>query len=115
MKTFDKKRFCNDLIQLRGQESQQSFAESLKINRSTLSLLERGKQVPSLDIFTKVCERGGFQPNDYFIEYSKDTLIYLMRSLEEKDKEKINEMVERIKIKEKYDMLARRCNNDINR
>lgn len=115
MKTFDMQKFCKDLLNLRGRETQQSFAEKLQISRSTLSLLETGKQVPSLEILSKVCEWGEVQPNDYFCEYDNDALIYLMGTLEESDKEKINAMMNRIRIKEKYELLARRSANDINR
>lgn len=114
MKTFDLQKFCKDLTKLRGRESQQNFAEKLQINRSTLSLLETGKQIPSLEIFNKVCNLGKLQPNDYFNDYDNDAMIYLMGTLEEADKEKIMSMMERIKIKEKYEILARRCKNVIN-
>ena len=43
-----------------------------------------------------------------FVEPTTDTLVYLMNSLEEPDKQKIEEMAERIRIKEKYEMLAKR-------
>lgn len=113
MKTFDIEKFCKDLTDLRGAESQQKFAEKLGINRSTLSLLETGKQIPSLEILNKVCNLSSFQPNDYFVDYDNDALIYLMGTLEEADKERITSMMERIRIKEKYEILARRCKNGI--
>ena len=114
MKKFDKEKFCTDLIHLRGTETQQKFSEKLGINRSTLSLLETGKQLPSLEILNKFCNLSGNEPNCYFKEYQQDSLIYLMGTLEENDRSKIDKMVERIKIKEKYESLARRCLNDIN-
>lgn len=114
MKTFDLQKFCKDLMNLRGKESQQNFAEKLQINRSTLSLLETGKQTPSLDIFNRICNLGEFQPNDYFNDTDNDAMIYLMGTLEEADKEKIMSMMERIKIKEKYEILARRCKSEKN-
>jgi transcriptional regulator with XRE-family HTH domain len=114
MKTFDSQKFCEDLMYLRGKETQQSFAEKLQINRSTLSLLETGKQIPSLDILNKVCNLGKFQPNDYFKDQNNDAMIYLMGTLVEADKEKVQSMMERIKIKEKYEIIARRCKNGIN-
>lgn len=109
MKVFDIEKFRNDLIKLRKNSTQANLAERLKVNRSTLSLLESGKQVPSLDILNKVCNLGNYEPSDYFVESNDDALIYLMGSLEEKDKEKINEMIEVIRIKDKYLMLSRRC------
>ncbi len=115
MKTFDTKKFCKDLLSLRGEETQQNFAEKLKINRSTLSLLESGKQIPTLEMLNKVCNFGHFQPSDYFSESNSDALIYLMGTLEEADKEKINLMMKRIRIKEKYELLSRRSANVVNR
>jgi transcriptional regulator with XRE-family HTH domain len=109
MKVFDIEKFRDDLIKLRKNSTQANIAERLDINRSTLSLLESGKQVPSLEILNKVCNLGNYEPSDYFVENNDDALIYLMGSLEEKDKEKINEMIEVIRIKEKYMMLSRRC------
>ena len=41
-------------------------------------------------------------------EENIDTLMYLMDDLEEFDKLKIEEMAEHIRIKEKYEMLAKR-------
>ena len=50
----------------------------------------------------------GFDIDSYFVEPTTDTLVYLMNSLEEPDKQKIEKMAERIRIKEKYEMLAKR-------
>ncbi len=109
MKSFNLEKFCNDLVSLRGEKTQAIFAKELNINRSTLSLLESGKQVPSLEILNKVCNLGTVQPNEYFLENQNDGLLYLMGTLDDNDKEKIDEMMERINIKEKYEMLSRRC------
>lgn len=109
MKTFNLEKFCLDLVSLRTNTTQVKVAKSLGINRSTLYLLENGKQIPSLDILSKVCELGNFNPNEYFIDNENDGLLYLMGSLEENDREKIIEMMDVIKIKEKYAMLSRRC------
>lgn len=108
MKEFNVERFCQDLTSLRGKEVQQNFAKKLEINRSTLSLLENGKQMPTIDILTKVCNLSGKLTDDYFVESTRDSLVYLMGSLDETDKRKIEEMAERIRIKEKYELLAKR-------
>ena len=50
----------------------------------------------------------GASADEYFIESTTDALVYLMGSLEETDKVKIEEMAERIRIKEKYELLAKR-------
>lgn len=114
MKEFNVKKFCDDLTKLRGKETQQRFAERLGINRSTLSLLETGKQIPSLEMLNKICNLGNYEPNDYFQEVNNDALIFLMGKLEQEDRTKVDAMMQRIKIKEKYDMLARRSANGIN-
>ena len=113
MKLFDTEKFCRELISLRGNETQQIFSEKLGINRSTLSLLETGKQMPSLDILNRICGMFDKNPGDYFVDSDSDALIYLMGSLEENDKEKIALMMDRIKTREKYEILARRCASDI--
>lgn len=56
----------------------------------------------------KDAQMGNFDINGYFVKPTTDTLVYLMNSLEEADKQKIEEMAERIRIKEKYEMLAKR-------
>lgn len=42
-----------------------------------------------------------FDIDGYFVKPTTDTLVYLMNSLEEPDKQKIKEMTERTRIKEK--------------
>lgn len=108
MKEFNVEKFCKDLITLRGKEAQNVFAKKLEINRSTLSLLENGKQMPTLDILSRICSLAGKNTDEYFTESTTDALVYLMGSLDESDKEKIEEMAERIRIKEKYELLAKR-------
>lgn len=113
MKEFNSKKFCEDLINLRGKESQDKFAQKLNIKRPTLSLLENGKQMPTLDILSLFCDLSGNSTDDYFVESTTDALVYLMGSMEESDKEKVEEMAERIQIKEKYELLAKRGSYDI--
>ena len=113
MKEFNNEKFCQDLISLRGKESQQAFAEKIGLNRSTLSLLEHGKQIPTIEILSKICNLSGKATDEYFIESTRDSLVYLMGSLDEADKDKIAEMMERICIKEKYELLAKRSKNVI--
>lgn len=108
MKEFSADKFCKDLTALRGKENQAAFAEKLNINRSTLSLLENGKQIPTLDILSRVCDLCGKSTDEYFVESTTDALVYLMGSLAESDKAKIEEMAECIRIKEKYELLSGR-------
>lgn len=115
MIVFDKEKFCRDMKNLRGEKSQEVFSGEMNINRSTLSLLESGKQTPSLEILSKMCSLGGFQADEYFHDQEKDALFYLMGSLEEGDKKRILELMERIKIKEKYEVIFRRSRDDFNK
>ncbi len=110
MKEFNAEKFCKDLIALRGRESQTTFSQKLDMNRSTLSLLENGRQMPTLDILSRVCDLSGKNTDEYFVDSTTDALVYLMGSLDVSDKEKIEEMAERIRIKEKYELLAKRGN-----
>ena len=110
MKEFNSEKFCRDLVSLRGKVSQDVFAKKLDIKRPTLSLLENGKQVPTIDLLSKICSMTGASADDYFVESTTNALVYLMGSLEESDKLKIEKMAERIRIKEKYEMLAKRGN-----
>ena len=114
MKEFNAKKFCEDLITLRGKESQDKFSQKLNIKRPTLSLLENGKQLPTIDILSLFCDLAGKSTDDYFVESTSDALVYLMGSMEESDKEKVEEMAERIRIKEKYELLAKRGSYVIN-
>ncbi len=114
MKEFNVKKFCEDLITLRGKESQVTFAEKLDIKRPTLSLLENGKQMPTIDILSRICSLTGKSTDEYFVDSTTDALIYLMGSLNASDKTKIEEMAERIAIKEKYELLARRGSYVVN-
>lgn len=108
MKEFNAEKFCKDLVNLRGKESQDKFAQKLDIKRPTLSLLENGKQMPTIDILSRFCSLSGNSTDEYFVESTTDALVYLMGSLEASDKEKVEEMAERIRIKEKYELLAKR-------
>lgn len=60
------------------------------------------------EIKEKDSQEGNFDIDGYFVKPTTDTLVYLMNNLEEPDKQKINEMAERIRVKEKYEMLAKR-------
>lgn len=114
MKEFNAEKFCRDLITLRGKESQDKFARKLEMKRPTLSLLENGKQLPTIEILSRVCDLSGNNIDDYFMDSTTDALVYLMGSLDMSDKVKFEEMAERIRIKEKYELLAKRDSYVIN-
>lgn len=108
MKSFNLKKFRDILIQTRGASTQQTFADKLGVNRSTLSLLESGKQLPSLEILNKICSFTSALPESFFSEKENDGLLFLMGSLDEKDRTEIHLVLERIQIKNKYAALCKR-------
>lgn len=63
--------------------------------------------MPTIDILSKICDLTNKNADDYFVETNNDSLVFLMGSLEETDKKKAAEMIERIEIKEKYELLAK--------
>ena len=113
MKEFNVRKFSDDLVLLRGRESQTNFADKIGVKRSTLSLLENGKQLPTLEILSRMCELSNKKTDEYFEETTKDALVYLMGNLKKSDRDRIEKMSERIRIREKYELLAKRKNYDV--
>jgi len=108
MKAFNSAGFCADIIKARGNRSQQQIAESIGINRSTLSLLETGKQLPMLDVFTKICDFYSLKADSYFSESQENTPdVFMMGKLCKEDEDKLKLMLERIRVREKYERLSR--------
>lgn len=64
--------------------------------------------MPTIEILSCICNLSGKSTDEYFVESTTDALVYFMGSLDESDKTKIEEMAERIRIKEKYELLAKR-------
>lgn len=83
MKEFNVEKFCNDLVELRGKETQESFSKKIGIKRPTLSLIENGKQMPTIDILSKICGLSGKSMEDYFVETSSEALVHQASSVEE--------------------------------
>ncbi len=108
MKQFNKRKFCEDLVKARGDKSQERFASDVGIHRTTLSFFENGKQLPNMEQFNVICTYAGLEPSSYFSEIENDSLVYLMGKLQKQDREKVEKMAERIRLKEKYEYLAKR-------
>ena len=102
--------FCEVLKNIRGNSSQVDFATSLETNRSTLSLLETGKQLPTVELLNIIANKASVDLNDFFVDQEEDGLFYMMGKLNKKDAEMIKELKEVIAIKEKYRALEKRCN-----
>lgn len=81
----------------------------MNINRSTLSLLENGKQAPTLKILEEFCNKARLSPNSFFIKENNCFSNKLISELPKVDQPKLLNILEKIKIKEKYISFNRRC------
>ena len=107
MKIFNRDIFTRDLINLRIKESKDNFIKKLNID-NILYQLKNESYTPTLDILKELCEINGKSTSDYFND-SVDTMCYIIDSLDNQhDKDKFKEAIERINIREKYEILARR-------
>lgn len=105
---FNEQKFTKVLREFRGERTQADIAESLGINRATLSLLETGKQIPSIEILQKLCENVGLNADTFFDKESDDPILLMMGQFKEPDKPKLYEVLERINIREKYLSISKR-------
>lgn len=106
---FNNELFANDLKEFRGDKSQNEIAEILGTNRSTISLMENLKHVPSLELIRSFCEENGIGLDKYFIKQDMDPIIMMMGKLTEPDRPLLSQVIERIQIREKYISIHRRC------
>ncbi|MGN1405392.1 MAG: helix-turn-helix transcriptional regulator [Erysipelotrichaceae bacterium] len=109
MKEFNSEKFCKDLIETRGKMSQVEFAQKIGVKRSTLSLLENGRQIPNIEILSCLCSINNKSIDEYFREIGDDVLVYFMGSLEEADRNIFNSVIEKIRIRERYKQLSERA------
>jgi transcriptional regulator with XRE-family HTH domain len=101
--------FAQRLKEFRGDRSQNEIADDLGLNRATVSLLENGKQIPSLEILQKFCDRVNMKIDDFFVKKEVDPILLMMGQLKETDKEKLMGVLERIDTREKYIAISKRC------
>jgi len=106
---FNKELFTQKLKEFRGSRSQNDVADELNIKRPTLSLLENGKQLPTLEILTKICSKVDMSIDSFFIKEEQNPVLLMMGQLRESDQPKLNNVMERIKIREKYIAIGKRC------
>lgn len=108
---FNSELFINDLKNYRKSKTQSELAKELDINRTTLSHLENGKQLPSLGVIQRFCSLNGVNVQKYFVEDKQDSIMLLMGRLVDEDKPKLRDVMKRINIRLKYIELAKRCDN----
>jgi transcriptional regulator with XRE-family HTH domain len=107
---FNKELFAQKLKEYKGTKSQNDIADELDIKKPTLSLLENGKQLPTIEMLTKVCLYLNMSIDSFFIKEEQNSIPLMRRQLGDSDKLKLNNVMERIKIREKYIAINRRCN-----
>lgn len=106
---FDKSKFMRALTDFRGTRKQEEIAKELSTNRSTISLLENGKQIPSLEIIRKFCEKTELDLGAFFIKEETDPILMMMGELRDSDKSKLEKVFRRIGVREKYIAISKRC------
>lgn len=106
---FNNELFKKIFKEYRGEKSQKEIAEELGLGRSMVSLLENGKQIPTLEMLKKVCEKTNKDLNDFFLKEQEDPILMLMGQLRESDKENLQEVLKRISIREHYIAINKRC------
>lgn len=108
MKSFNFVLFSERLREVRGKTSQDIFARELGVNRSTLSLLENGKQYPTVEQLNYICEKVQVNTDYFFMEAeTEDKLVLLMGMLDEEDKDEFERVLERHKVKMTYRALQK--------
>ena len=107
---FNKELFAKHLREFRGEKSQAEIAEILGINnRTTISLLENKKVVPTLEVITSFCENFNTSIDLYFIHNENEPVMLMMGQLKETDKQLLANVIDRIKIRERYISINKRC------
>ena len=72
MISFDREKFIEDFKKLKGELSTEEFAVRLDIRKSNVSMLESGKQIPKVELLTRIANMCGTKPSDYFKEMGDD-------------------------------------------
>ena len=109
MLKFNNEKFISALKEFKGDKNQEFLASELGINnRSTISLYENKKQIPTLDVLKKLCEKTNTGVESYFINEKNDPVFMMMGQLNEGDKPHLEAVLARIKIREKYLAFSRR-------
>jgi transcriptional regulator with XRE-family HTH domain len=101
--------FARRLREYRSEKSQSDIAQELGINRSTISLLENGKLIPTLDVLQSFCERIGASLDDFFYKDDKNPILLMMGQMEEIDQQRLENVLQRIEIRQKYIAINKRC------
>ncbi len=69
---FDKQRFIKDFQGLRKEMSPEELAGRLELRKSDISMLGSGRQIPKVELLTRIAAMCGTKPSDYFKEMGDD-------------------------------------------
>ena len=105
---FNTELFMKDFKEYRGGRSQSEIAKELGLGRSMISLLENGKQIPTLETLKKVCEKINKDLSTFFTKEEEDPILLLMGQLKEADKDSFRQVIERINVREHYIVINQR-------
>lgn len=105
---FNIPAFSQKIKEYRGTRTQAEIADELGINRTTISLLENGKQVPTLEILKIICEKTNTNMDDFFIKKIHDPILLMMGQFKDSDRPKLENVLERIDIRQKYIAIGKR-------
>jgi transcriptional regulator with XRE-family HTH domain len=106
---FDTELFRKMLREYRGSRSQEDLAKEFGLGRSSVSLLENGKQLPTLDTLKKFCEKINKDISIFFRKEEDDPVFLLMGQLKDSDRDSLLEVLDRIKVREYYITISQRC------
>lgn len=105
---FNKEEFMNVFREFRGESSQEEIASELGLGRSTISLLENGKQLPTLDILQRICEKVDKNIDTFFITEKEDPILLLMGKIKPSDKEDFRNVFDKLRVREHYLAINKR-------
>ncbi len=81
---------------------QQAFADVIGVSRTNVSFYMNGKQMPTMEVFSRICELLASNPADFFTSKEQTPLQFLMGRLSENDQEPLDRAFEKIRILRKY-------------
>ena len=102
---FDSKRFAiaiSDFCRDRGL-TLTAFSEKLGIGRTNVSFFVNDKAIPSMEVFSVICQFISRDPSDFFVRQEETPLQFLMGRLSPEDKEPLERAFEKIRTLRKYE------------
>ncbi|MET3684465.1 transcriptional regulator with XRE-family HTH domain [Alkalibacillus flavidus] len=108
IKRFNHELFAETLKEYLGEQPRSVIAEKLNTSRVAVLLWENQKQEPTLDELQLFCETLNVSTDTFFYEEPEDTTSQLKKLVKSTDKQNLEEVLNRIKIREKYIAIENR-------